>query len=366
MRTACKCRVSPEEPGEGSIGIEGYATYNPNIALNLTAKGHDIRLRYPPGVSSMADADLRLSGSAASAVLSGDITITRFGVNPQFDFASYLAQSKQVESVSDPSSFPAKVRLDVRVLSPPELQVQTSLAKVSGDVDLHLRGVASRPVLLGRINIMEGDIDFNATKYHLERGGITFNNPIATQPILDIEATTTVRDYDITLGFHGPADKLSTTYRSDPPLATADIVSLLAFGQTREETAAQIGAERLQLDLRNPEHPVPGLECGREQSNTETVWREPDQDRSASGRSGEQPRRTAPYHRTTSRQQPDIDLHHRCGPGQLPDHPGGVQREPQCFHSGDSRLERGGQLRCPHPPAPAIAAGGVRRPVQTP
>jgi translocation and assembly module TamB len=225
--------------GGGSISIEGYATYSPSIALNLTAKGHDIRLRYPPGVSSMADANLRLNGSAASAVLSGDITITRFGVNPQFDFASYLAQSKQGESVSDPSSFPAKVRLDVRVLSPPELQVQTSLAKVSGDVDLHLRGVASRPVLLGRINIMEGDIDFNATKYHLERGGITFNNPIATQPILDIEATTTVRDYDITLGFHGPADKLSTTYRSDPPLATADIVSLLAFGQTREETAAQ-------------------------------------------------------------------------------------------------------------------------------
>jgi translocation and assembly module TamB len=225
--------------GGGAISIEGYASYGPTLGLNLRAKGQDIRLRYPPGVSSMADADLRLTGSYASALLSGDVTVTRFGVNPQFDFASYLAQAKQGERAPDPRSLPARVRLDVRVLSTPELQVQTSLAKVSGDVDLRVRGVASRPVLLGRINIVEGDIEFNATKYHLERGGITFNNPITTQPVLDLEATTTVRDYDITLGFHGPADRLSTTYRSDPPLATADIVSLLAFGRTREETAAQ-------------------------------------------------------------------------------------------------------------------------------
>jgi translocation and assembly module TamB len=224
--------------GGGTIDIRGYATYGRTVGLNLTAKGHDIRLRYPPGVSSMADANLRLTGSTASALLAGDITVTRFGVNPQFDFATYLAQAKQPERVPDPRSLPARVRLDVHVVSPPELQIQTSLAKVSGDMDLRLRGSAARPVLLGRVNIVEGDIDFNATKYHLERGGVTFNNPVTTQPVLDIEATTRVRDYDITLGFHGPADKLSTTYRSDPPLATADIISLLAFGRTREETAA--------------------------------------------------------------------------------------------------------------------------------
>jgi translocation and assembly module TamB len=30
---------------------------------------------------------------------------------------------------------------------------------------------------------------------------------------------------------------MSTTYRSDPPLPTADIIALLAFGRTREESA---------------------------------------------------------------------------------------------------------------------------------
>jgi translocation and assembly module TamB len=100
-----------------------------------------------------------------------------------------------------------------------------------------LRGTAARPVLLGRVNIFEGDIVFNSTTYHLERGEISFNNPAQIQPVLDIEASARVRDYDITLGFHGPADRPSISYRSDPPLPTADIIALLALGRTRQESA---------------------------------------------------------------------------------------------------------------------------------
>jgi translocation and assembly module TamB len=52
-----------------------------------------------------------------------------------------------------------------------------------------------------------------------------------------VEATTRVRDYDITIGVHGTLERLLTTYRSDPPLSSEDIVSLLAFGRTQTESA---------------------------------------------------------------------------------------------------------------------------------
>ncbi len=122
--------------------------------------------------------------------------------------------------------------------SAPELTVQTTLAKLSGDVDLRLRGTGTRPSLLGRINIAEGDINLNGTKYHLDRGDVTFANPLRIDPILDMEATTRVRDFDITIGLHGTMEKLTTTYRSDPPLSSDDIISLLAFGRTQEESYA--------------------------------------------------------------------------------------------------------------------------------
>ena len=85
-------------------------------------------------------------------------------------------------------------------------------------------------MLLGRVNIAEGDIKVGGTKYHLERGDITFLNPVRIDPVLDVEATTRVRDYDITIGLHGTMERLNTTYRSDPPLSSDDIISLLAFG----------------------------------------------------------------------------------------------------------------------------------------
>ena len=55
--------------------------------------------------------------------------------------------------------------------------------------------------------------------------------------MLDLQATTRVRDYDITLNLNGQIDRPNVTYRSEPPLPTSDIIGLLAFGQTSEESA---------------------------------------------------------------------------------------------------------------------------------
>lgn len=222
--------------GGGLVDLGGFITYDRGIAFNLTAKGRDIRIRYPAGVSSTADADLIFAGNIKNATLSGDVTVTRFGLNQEFDFASYLAKGKESPLAPNAESPLNNVHLDVHVLSTPELQVQTSLAKIAGNVDLHLRGTPTHPSILGRVNIVEGELSFNGSKYHLERGDISFANPVRIEPVLNLEATATVREYDITLEFHGPMDKLKTNYRSDPPLPTGDIIALLALGRTRNET----------------------------------------------------------------------------------------------------------------------------------
>ncbi len=64
------------------------------------------------------------------------------------------------------------------------------------------------------------------------------SNAGSSTPFLDLEATTRVRDYDITLSMNGPADKPKLNYRSEPPLPTSDIIGLLAFGQTTEQSAS--------------------------------------------------------------------------------------------------------------------------------
>jgi translocation and assembly module TamB len=86
------------------------------------------------------------------------------------------------------------------------------------------------------VNIAEGDVFFNGTKYRLERGDITFSNPLSIEPVVNLDMSARVQGYDVTIGLHGQAiggKGISMTYRSDPPLANSDIIALLAFGRTR-------------------------------------------------------------------------------------------------------------------------------------
>lgn len=225
--------------GGGDLVLGGYITYANGLFFDLNATGHDIRIRYPEGVSSQATADLRLVGTAQNSVLSGDVTITKFGLTPQFDLATYVQRAKQTPAPPNPNSLVDNIRLDVHIVSTPELRVETSMARLSGDVDIRLRGTAARPSVMGRMSIAEGDITFNSTTYHLERGDVVFANPVRIEPVINVEASARVRDYDITLGFHGTPDKLNITYRSEPPLPSEDIIALLAFGRTRQETEVQ-------------------------------------------------------------------------------------------------------------------------------
>jgi translocation and assembly module TamB len=127
--------------------------------------------------------------------------------------------------------------MDVHIVTLPELQMQTAALRLSGDADLRLRGTAAKPVLLGRADVIEGQIYFNGQKYRMERGEVTFTNPVTTTPVLDLQASTHVRDYDITVNLNGQFDKLNMTYHSEPPLPSSDIISLLALGQTQEQSA---------------------------------------------------------------------------------------------------------------------------------
>ena len=221
--------------GGGLIELGGAVGLTNGLDFNVTAAGRDIRLRYPAGVSSMANLNLRLTGPPSNTLLSGTVMVTRFSLNPNFDFSVYLASTRPSIAIGEQNSPFNNLHLDVHILSTPELQVQTSLARVSGDVDLRLRGTPLRPIVQGRVNIVQGDVFFNGTRYHMERGDVTFNNPTRIDPILNMDLTAHIRDYDVTLGLHGPVDHMATNYRSEPPLPTSDILALLAFGRTRED-----------------------------------------------------------------------------------------------------------------------------------
>ena len=161
--------------------------------------------------------------------------ITRFSVSPDLDIAALAAQANGVQTIAPPDAPSNHIRLDVHVVSSPQLNFQNAYAKLAGNVDLRLRGTVASPSLLGRVSITEGSAIIAGTRYELQRGDISFTNPVRIEPTIDLNATARVEDYDITLGLHGTPEKLAVTYRSDPPLPEADVVALLALGRTENQ-----------------------------------------------------------------------------------------------------------------------------------
>ena len=67
---------------------------------------------------------------------------------------------------------------------------------------------------------------------------VTFANPYKIEPIIDVSARATVRQYDVTLNLSGTLDQLNTSFTSNPPLAESEVLTLLTSG---EESLASTG-----------------------------------------------------------------------------------------------------------------------------
>jgi translocation and assembly module TamB len=222
--------------GGGLLTVGGSLAYQHGIYADLSVTGKQVHIRYPEGVSSLADATFHLQGQQSNLFLSGNVLITRFSVSPDLDLAALATQANaSIGTIAPPDSPSNHVRLDVHIVSSPQLSFQNAFAKLAGDVDLSLSGTLASPSLLGRVSVTEGSALIAGTRYDLERGDITFTNPVRIEPIIDLSATAHVEDYDISLGLHGSPQKLAVSYRSDPPLPEADVVSLLALGHTASQ-----------------------------------------------------------------------------------------------------------------------------------
>jgi translocation and assembly module TamB len=236
--------------GGGLLSVGGYLAYQRGLFADLSVTGKGIRIRYPAGVSSLADTTLHLQGSQNNLLLSGDVLITRFSVSPDLDIAALAAQANAVQTVAPPDAPSNHIRLDVHIASSPQLNFQNAYAKLAGNVDLRLRGTVASPSLLGRVSITEGSAMIAGTRYDLQRGDISFTNPVRIEPSIDLNATARVEDYDITLGLHGTPQKPSVSWRSDPPLPEADVVALLALGRT--ENQQRIYTQQQEQSVANP------------------------------------------------------------------------------------------------------------------
>lgn len=226
------------ELGGGQISIGGSVAYRPSLQFNIALQGQSLRLRYPDGLRSSLDANLELTGTTEASTLNGRVLIDGLSFTPDFDLAKFSDQFSTGANTPTQPGIADAVKLAINVQSKQNLAATSSQVSIGGNVNLQVVGTAAEPVITGRTNLNSGELFYRNVRYQLQRGVITFDNPTETHPVMNVSVTTTVEQYNLTLTLRGPLDKLTTSYVSDPPLATADIINLVARGKTTQESAA--------------------------------------------------------------------------------------------------------------------------------
>lgn len=221
------------QSGGGKITFSGFVGYGgPNVETRVQARIERVHVQASDSITAEASAQLSLVGTTTNSLLSGTVRISEVTLRSHSDIGSILnSASVPPSSPSGSSGFLAGMKFDVRILTTTGVLFRSSLTQnLQADANLTLRGNPDHPGMLGHVTITQGQVTFFGSKYNVDQGTISFFDPTQIEPVLNIDLSTTLQGVEVSLSVSGPAEKMTLSYRSDPPLEFKDIVSLLGSG----------------------------------------------------------------------------------------------------------------------------------------
>jgi translocation and assembly module TamB len=228
---------------EGGIFLEGLQPKR----WQINVSGNGLRLEYPRNLISTLDVDLDLLKSDTSELISGAVYVRAAEYSQDISIPELMVEYARSDIDSLPTTGTPEVALDITVEAYQSIRATNNLADVVASADLSARGTLQNPVIVGTVTIESGFVFLENNEYEISRGIVNFNNPRRTRPLVNLEAQTEIREFTISVVILGPVDQLEFTFRSDPPLPTPSIVSLLAIGQTQEEILGYEGESQSQV-----------------------------------------------------------------------------------------------------------------------
>ena len=168
--------------GTVALAGRGFGT------VDMTITGKEIALRYPEGLRSRIQADLKLTGTPGQMLLSGDVRASRALYDRDFQTTSFLA-SVPVED----SPALRRIALNINVIARSPLRIRNDTARLEATGRLNIRGDLQSPSPFGRFEVVTpgGELYLLGGRYTVNRGTIVYNGTF--DPLLDIEIQRRVR-----------------------------------------------------------------------------------------------------------------------------------------------------------------------------
>lgn len=221
----------------GRIRLDGGAE-----ALDLVCRGRNLLLVQRPDARVRADLDLRLGGSIAAPLLSGEVVVVSALITPELHAGGAAAGPADdriiLFELPDPPlstlRFAVQVRSTADTAEDRGVRVVTRWGRGLCDLDLRLGGTGALPAPEGRISVREGVATLPFCTLKVTHGELVFPPGDPFVPRLTATAGARIRTYDIQAQVTGTLGQ-PVVCVTGSGLDEQDALMLLSTGSTSRE-----------------------------------------------------------------------------------------------------------------------------------
>lgn len=264
--------------GTGSIRAAGTISLDPRLEdqshldINLDNATFITSVAFLKSFEMQMSGNLALTGSSFPYRLAGDLTVMRARSTKEVDIRTEIINALRASSIIAPmASERALLELDLNVTADRSINIQNRSIQTALSSNLQIRGTDAQPSVTGQVDVDKGKFTYKRD-FNIERGIVSFDDPIKIDPALDILAVSEVNDYRVYISISGRASQPVIEFAADPPtrengspISKVEILILLSRGTLPEEnrsigeTQGAATSEALNLIMGQFEEPVEKL-----------------------------------------------------------------------------------------------------------
>jgi len=211
--------------------------------LDLQMRAQSVLVARNDTLTARADGDVRVTGPFAAATVSGNVALTNTRILKNIDLIPIglpgrpapQPPAERPEFFSLPGPPFRDWKFDVAIKTKDPVLIRGNLATGEATTDLKLIGTGLKPGLQGVVHMEDVEATLPFSRLDVSRGSLTFDPKDSTNPTIDLQGTSVIRDYTVRVYVYGTLLSPQAIFTSEPPLPQEEIISLIATGASRKE-----------------------------------------------------------------------------------------------------------------------------------
>jgi len=229
----------------GPFSMSGRVTFAKltEPILDLQMRAQSVLIARNDTLTARADGNVKLTGPFAAATVSGNVALTNSRILKNIDLIPIglpgrpapQPPAERPEFFSLPAPPFRDWKFDVAIKTKDPVLIRGNLATGEATTDLKLIGTGLKPGLQGVVHMEDVEATLPFSRLDVSRGSLTFDPKDSTNPTIDLQGTSVIRDYTVRVYVYGTLLSPQAIFTSEPPLPQEEIISLIATGASRKE-----------------------------------------------------------------------------------------------------------------------------------